>query len=71
MPANDLHSLQQRILKLLDIHQELYEENQRMRAEEANWQSERTRLVQQNEAARRKVHEMIQKLQVLERNCGQ
>ena len=59
MPANDLPSLQQRILKLLAIHQELREENQRMRAEEVNWQSERARLVQQNE------------LQVLERNCGQ
>jgi len=71
MAANELLSLQKRILKLLEVQQELRQENQRMRAEEAQWQTERAKLVQQNELARRKVHEMIQKLQVLERNCGQ
>ncbi|WP_221793126.1 DUF904 domain-containing protein [Oceanobacter mangrovi] len=71
MAANDLLSLQNKILKLLEVQKELREENQRMRAEEAEWQAERAQLVQQNEIARRKVHEMIQKLQVLERNCGQ
>ena len=71
MAANELLTLQKRILKLLEVQQELKEENQRMRAEEAQWHTERAMLVRQNELAKRKVHEMIQKLQVLERNCGQ
>lgn len=71
MAANDLLGLQKRIMKLLDVQKELREENQRMRASEAEWQAERAKLEQQNEIARRKIHEMIQKLQVLERNCGQ
>ena len=41
-----------------------------MRNAEAAWQAERAKLIQQNEIARRKVSEMITRLQTLERNSG-
>ncbi|MCY0965202.1 DUF904 domain-containing protein [Parathalassolituus penaei] len=71
MPGNTIDSLQQRILKMLTLHEELMQENRRMRAAESAWQAERIRLLKQNEEARLKVNEMIQRLQTLERNCGQ
>jgi len=63
-------SLQRKIEKLLTVHQELREQNKAMRAAEASWQAERAKLMQQNEIARRKVNEMITRLQTLERNSG-
>ena len=71
MSANDLLSLQQRIMKLLDIQQELRNENRQLRAELSLSHAEQERLMQKNDVANRKVHEMIQRLQVLERNSGQ
>jgi cell division protein ZapB len=71
MPVNNIDSLQQRIMKLLTVHDELMHENRRMRAAEASWQAERIKLMKQNEEARHKVNDMIQRLQTLERNCGQ
>ncbi|WP_420588983.1 TIGR02449 family protein [Bacterioplanoides sp.] len=65
-----LQHLQQKIEKLLRVQDELREQNRAMRAAEASWQSERAKLTQQNEIARRKVNEMINRLQTLERNSG-
>lgn len=70
MDSSDLHALKLKIDKLLVIHDQLREQNKEMRAAEAAWQSERAALVQQNEIARRKVNEMIERLQLLERNSG-
>lgn len=65
-----LQHLQQKIEKLLRVQDELREQNRAMRAAEADWQAERSKLTQQNEIARRKVNEMINRLQTLERNSG-
>ena len=46
------------------------EPDRRVEKSEAEWQAERARLMQQNEIASRKVKEMINRLQVLERNSG-
>ena len=70
MPNNDLQALQRKIEKLLLVHNELRQQNQAMRATEAEWQAERAKLIQQNEMARRKVNDMIVRLQTLERNSG-
>ena len=70
MPNNDLQALQRKIEKLLLVHNELRQQNQAMRAAEAEWQAERAKLIQQNEIARRKVNDMIVRLQTLERNSG-
>lgn len=70
MQEADIQSLLRKIDKLLDIHDELREQNKVMRKAEASWQSERAKLIQQNEFARRKVNEMITRLQTLERNSG-
>ena len=70
MQELQLQHLQQKIEKLLRVQDELREQNRAMRAAEASWQSERAKLTQQNEIARRKVNEMINRLQTLERNSG-
>ncbi|MDK2776602.1 MAG: TIGR02449 family protein [Pseudomonadota bacterium] len=70
MQKSEIQNLQLKIEKLLRVHESLREQNQAMRAAEAEWQSERAKLMQQNEIARRKVNEMITRLQTLERNSG-
>lgn len=70
MPDRDMTALLEKIEKLLSVHEELREQNKKMRAAEASWQAEKARLVQQNEIARRRVNEMITRLQTLERNSG-
>ena len=70
MSQADLTSLLKKIDKLLDVHEELREQNLEMRRAEASWQAERAKLIQQNEIARRKVNEMISRLEILERNSG-
>lgn len=70
MQTNDLQALQRKIEKLLDIHTGLRKQNQALRQAEAQWQAERARLIQQNEIARRKINDMITRLQTLERNSG-
>ncbi|MBE0482982.1 MAG: TIGR02449 family protein [Bacterioplanes sp.] len=70
MSNTPIQLLQQKIDKLLAVHDELRQQNHAMRAAEAQWQAERAKLIQQNEMARRKVNEMIQRLQTLERNSG-
>ncbi|MBV1960257.1 MAG: TIGR02449 family protein [Thalassolituus sp.] len=70
MQEADIQSLLLKIDKLLDVHDDLREQNKAMRSAEASWQAERAKLIQQNEFARRKVNEMITRLQTLERNSG-
>lgn len=70
MADNDLQSLQQKLEKLLAIHADLRQQNLTMRNAEAQWQVERAKLMQQNEIARRKINDMITRLQILERNSG-
>lgn len=70
MQDSDLSQLQMKIEKLLAVHESLRSQNRAMREAEAQWQAERAQLVQQNEIARRKVNEMITRLQTLERNSG-
>ncbi|MDF1763816.1 MAG: TIGR02449 family protein [Oleibacter sp.] len=70
MQKAELNHLLQKVEKLLNVHEQLREQNKSMRAAEASWQAERARLIQQNEMARRKVNEMITRLQTLERNSG-
>lgn len=70
MQDAELQTLLRKIEKLLKIHDDLRQQNKAMRTAEASWQSERAKLIQQNEIARRKVNEMITRLQTLERNSG-
>ncbi|MFY9178316.1 MAG: TIGR02449 family protein [Venatoribacter sp.] len=71
MANYDLHTLEQKLEKLLAIHNDLREQNKAMRTNEAQWQAERAKLIQQNELAKRKLNDMITRLQTLERNSGQ
>lgn len=66
----DIQGLLQKTEKLLAIQADLRRQNDALKNAEAQWQLERVKLMQQNEIARRKVNEMIERLQVLERNSG-
>lgn len=66
----DIQGLFQKLEKMLTIHNDLRRQNDALKNAEAQWQLERVKLMQQNEIARRKVNEMIERLQVLERNSG-
>ncbi|GAA6144986.1 TIGR02449 family protein [Thalassolituus maritimus] len=70
MQEAEIQALLEKVEKLLDVHEDLREQNKAMRNAEAAWQAERGKLIQQNEIARRKVAEMITRLQTLERNSG-
>ncbi|MEH6450189.1 MAG: DUF904 domain-containing protein [Oleispira sp.] len=70
MTEPDLTSLQRKIDKLISINTELRQQTSAMQVSEARWQAERGKLMQQNDIARRKVNEMIERLQLLERNSG-
>ncbi|MGK0404708.1 MAG: cell division protein ZapB [Oleispira sp.] len=66
----NLTSLQHNIDKLISVNTELRQQTTAMKVSEARWQAERGKLMQQNDIARRKVNEMIERLQLLERNSG-
>lgn len=70
MKELDLTSLQRNIDKLISANTEMHKQISAMRVSEARWQAERGKLMQQNDIARRKVNEMIERLQLLERNSG-
>ncbi|CCK74302.1 conserved hypothetical protein [Oleispira antarctica RB-8] len=70
MKELDLTSLQRNIDKLISVNTELRQQATAMKVSEARWQAERGKLMQQNDVARSKVNEMIERLQLLERNSG-
>ena len=70
MKELDLTSLQLKIDKLISANAEMQQQMTAMNISEARWQAERGKLMQQNDIARRKVNEMIERLQLLERNSG-
>ena len=70
MKELDLTSLQRKIDKLISVNTALRQQTTEMKVAEARWQAERGKLMQQNDIARRKVNEMIERLQLLERNSG-
>lgn len=70
MKELDLTSLQRKIDKLISANVEMHQQMTTMKISEARWQAERGKLMQQNDIARRKVNEMIERLQLLERNSG-
>ena len=70
MKELDLTNLQRKIDKLISANAEMQQQMMMMKVSEARWQAERGKLMQQNDIARRKVNEMIERLQLLERNSG-
>ncbi|GEM_PF-429360 len=70
MKELDLTSLQRKIDKLISANAEMRQQMTAIKVSEARWQAERGKLMQQNDIARRKVNEMIERLQLLERNSG-
>ncbi len=66
MAENQLKALSIKIDELITLCADLNRENQSLKRDNQNWQSERLRLVETNELARSKVEAMINRLQALE-----
>jgi cell division protein ZapB len=70
MPDNALTHLKENIERVIILNRKLHDANELLRINEAQWKTERSQLIQQGDIARRKVNEMIERLQTLERNSG-
>ena len=64
-------ALTEKIDRIVAINQQLKFDNKQLKAEESAWLAERQKLIQQNEMARRKIGEMICRLELLEQENGQ
>jgi len=68
MSEPTLESLERKLDALLDQFQRIEQENQLLKAERSAWQSERTKLIKQNELARDRVEAMIVRLRAMEQS---
>lgn len=68
MSEPSLKSLEAKLDALLDQFQRLQQENSLLKAERAAWQSERAKLIKQNELARDRVEAMIERLRAMEQS---
>ena len=66
MAENQLKALEQKIDELISLCKDLNRENQGLKADSANWHSERQDLIDKNELARSKVAAMIERLRTME-----
>ncbi|MEM1155949.1 MAG: TIGR02449 family protein [Pseudomonadota bacterium] len=66
MADSELQVLEQKIDELITLCEELNRENQSLKADSANWQSERQDLMDKNELARTRVEAMINRLRTME-----
>ena len=67
MAETPLKTLEQKIDELITLCGELNRENQALKADSANWHSERQNLMNKNELARTRVEAMIKRLRTMER----
>lgn len=68
MSEPSLKSIETKLDALLDQYQRLRQENNLLKAERSAWQSERAKLIKQNELARDRVEAMIERLKALEQS---
>ncbi len=66
MSKPDLQQLEQKLGSLIQAYQHLEKENRELKADRSSWLSEREKLVQQNQLARDKVQDMIERLKKME-----
>ena len=66
MAENQLKALEQKIDELIALCNELNRENQALKSDNTDWQSERLDLIEKNELARNKVAAMIDRLRTME-----
>lgn len=62
----ELQQIADKIDQLIDINKKLRDENRTLKAAHAGWEADRVKLTQQNELARKKISDMIGRLQALE-----
>lgn len=68
MEDADFNALTTRIDELIRLSERLRAENRQLDAAERRWQTERRRLIEQNQLARQAVESMISRLEALEQS---
>ena len=66
MEASQLKTFSSKVEDLLAYCQKLEADNQALKSQHDEWQSERTRLLQKNDLAKNKIESMIGRLKALE-----
>lgn len=66
--SDDLKQLETRVDQLIEACQRLQNENNSLKSEHGNLQTERTRLLEKTRIARERVESMINRLKALERS---
>lgn len=66
MTDESLHQLEAKLDRLIALCERLAQENRALKEKEAEWQQERTRLIEKNDLARNRVEAMIARLKNLE-----
>ncbi|MEH6584474.1 MAG: TIGR02449 family protein [Halioglobus sp.] len=66
MADTQLKMLEAKIDELISLCNDLNRENQSLKADSANWHSERQSLVNKNDLARAKVEAMLERLKAME-----
>lgn len=68
MSDPSLKQLERKVETLIEHYQQLEQENRLLKAERSAWQSERAKLIKQNELARDRVEAMIERLKTMEQS---
>ena len=69
MAEQQITALEQKVDELIKLCELLNNENNALKSKSANWNLERSKLVEKNEIARAKIEAMITRLKSLEQNA--
>jgi len=67
MDDTKVKSLEAKINTLLDLSEQMFEDNLRLKEEHLQWQEERAQLITKHDQARMRIKSMIDRLQYLEK----
>ena len=68
MTSTEWSALEQKVSELIELCAVLSRENKALRAQQQNWTTERAKLIEKNELAKRRVESMITRLKALEQD---
>ncbi|MEJ2088688.1 MAG: TIGR02449 family protein [Gammaproteobacteria bacterium] len=68
MAGEDWNTLEKKVEELIELCAVLTRENRALRTQQANWTTERAKLIEKNELAKSRVESMITRLKALEQD---
>jgi len=66
MTEDSFHSLNSKVDDLIELCAEVKRENQALKANESNWQSERKQLIERNQEAKSKLESILVRLKAMD-----